>query len=252
MSVSNQSVKVPSRQEKEIPIDDSPFFKSLRKRTQSLYVTKSGKPRKRFNQKDKYQRDILEICLRISSLLETLRLSRFFLAERLDDKLLESHKVNNSAFIRYHIEAYFLRLTTFKDLILKLSNRTYKFEIKENVGLERNLKKQISRDNLTELEQLLIGLDILMKNIEPIRHKIAHGGYHDDIDLILIEAEETINRDNYSALSANKEYLVALNSLLKRNIIDMYNIETMMATYVLLVYKKLYTKRKEIEKGGNL
>lgn len=235
--------------EKEIPIDDSPFYKSLLKRSKKLYLTKSNKPRKRFNEKDLYQRQVLETCLRISALLQTLRLSRLFLGERIDYNLFESHKVKNADFIRYHIESYFLRLTTFKDLILKLLNRTYNLKIKENIGLEKNLKKKIMNSNLMELQKLLLGLNILMSNIEPIRHKIAHGGYHDDVELILIESKETISNDNYSNLSVNKEYLDTLNSLLKRNIIDMYCIELMMARYVLIVYKNLYPKRKEIEKN---
>jgi len=240
---------MPHTKEKEIPIDDSPFFKSLRKRAPKLYLTKSAKPRKHLSAKDSYQKEVLEICLRISSLLETLRLSRFFLSERLDDKIFENHKVKNAAFVRYHIETYFLRLTTFKDLILKLLNRTYKIDLKENVGLERNLKIQIQKNGFTDLEQLLQGLTILMKNVEPVRHKIAHGGYHDDLDLILIESQETISTDNYSSLSQDSEYLKTLSLLLKRNIIDMYGIELMMATYVLLVYKRLLPKRRLIEKS---
>ena len=237
--------------DKEIPIDNSPFYKSLLKRSSKLYLTTSGNPRKKLNQKDIYQRDILEICLRISSLLQTLRLSRFFLGERLEDKIFENHKVKNADYIRYHIETYFLRLTTYKDLILKLFNRTYNLELKENNGLEKNLIKQITNNNYVELDELLKGLNILMTNVEPIRHKIAHGGYHEDIHLILIESKESIIKDNYQDLPNSKEYLQNLNSLLKRNIIDMYGIELMMATFVLLVYKKLYSKRKQIEKNYN-
>ena len=59
------------KKDRDIPIDDSPFFKSLRRRSLKLYLTKSGKLRKPLSQKDTYQRNVLEVCLRISSLLET-------------------------------------------------------------------------------------------------------------------------------------------------------------------------------------
>ena len=237
-----------ARKPKEIPIDDSPFFKSLRKRSKKLYLTKGGKVRRKVNVKETYQRDVLEICLRMSALLETLRLSRFFLDERRNVPADNGFKIKNAAFIRYHIECYFIRITTFKDLILKLIRRVHQFEIKENIGLEGNIKKKAERDNFHDITSLLEGLNILMKNIEPIRHKIAHGGYHDNIDLILIETEEVIRNDNVSSSLTNNQYNLALSRLLTQNIIDMHMIEVMMATFILVVYKKLYPIRRIREK----
>ena len=234
---------------KEMQIENAPFFKSLRKKSTKLYLTKNRRVRKKLSPKETYQRDILEICLRISSLLNTLMLSKLFLEERKYVPVDNDLEIKNAAFIRYHIECYFIRVTTFKDLILKLIKRIYKYPIKENIGLEANLKRKADQDGEKTIAVLLHGLSILMKHIEPIRHKIAHGGYHDDVDLILIESEEVIretNRNN-NALS-NEDYNETLQRLLIKNIMDMELIEFMMTTLILLVYKKMHPIRRIKEK----
>lgn len=237
---------------KEIPIDNSPFLKSLLKRTGKLYFTKSGKIRREFNPKDTYQREILEICLRINSLFETLRLCRFFLGERIDVPADNDLKIKNADFIRYHIECYFIRITTFKDLMLKLYNRVYKFDIKENIGLERNLEKKAKNEGVSDLIQLLEGLSILMSEIEPVRNRITHGGYYDGSDLILIESEETVRNGSERKSLTDDEYNSTLRRFLEKNIIDMYLIEVMKATYLLTAYKILYPIRKAKEKELSL
>lgn len=237
-----------TRTPKEIPIDDSPFFKSLRKRTKKLYFTKTNKIRKRFSQRDTYQREILEICLRLSALLETLRLSRFFIDERRNVPPDNDMKIKNADFIRYHLESYFIRVTTFKDLMLKLYNRVYKFNFSERIALENKIMKRAELENNTTLLHLLEGLSILMTSVKPVRNKIAHGGYHDDLDLILIEGEETIRKSNKNGSFTNEEYNATMKRLLTKNIIDMHMNEVMMATLILLSYKKLHPVRRAKEK----
>lgn len=232
----------------EISLDDTPFYKSLLKRTKNLYLTETGRTRHQLNFYDYYQKNVLEICLRISALLKILRNCRFFLDERRSIPIDNELKIKNADFIRYHIECYFIRMTTFKDLILKLYNRVYGLDVVENAGLEKNLKKRANKDNLSILLDLLEGVSILMQNIEPIRHKIAHGGYYDNVDLIIIESEETIRENNKNKCLKNDEYDLLLKQLLKKNILEMYAIEIEMVTFVILSYKKLYPIRKEKEK----
>lgn len=227
----------------EIKFEDVPFLKSLLKRTQKIYFTKQLKIRNKISPKDIYQRDLLEVCLRLISIIETLRLCRSFLDERL--KIIDSNFViNNGEFIRYHLEYYFLRVTSYKDLILKLMKRTYQFKIKENIGLERNLRKESERNGVEVVSNLLKGLDILMKQIEPIRNNIAHGGYHIDPDLTWIESIEITKRQNLNS----SEYKDILKRLLEKNLYDMELINLMMMTYLLFVFKKLYPVRKIKEK----
>ena len=83
-----------------------------------------------------------------------------------------------------------------------------------------------------------------MEKIIPIRNKIAHGGYHDNIELILFEAKSIASESDEN----RKEYLATIGSLVANNIRDMYLNELMMATYLLLVYDKLLPIRQENEK----
>jgi hypothetical protein len=141
-----------------------------------------------------------------------------------------------------------LRITTYKDLLLKLYNRVYRLQVRENIGLEPNLKKTAARHNNELLAELIERLSILMKSLEPIRHRIAHGGYHMDYDLILIEAEEAGRGSGRSGIMPEEEYAAVQKNLLTRNILEMYEIEKTMATFVIAVFKKLYPVRRLFEK----
>lgn len=226
----------------QLAVEDVTFIKSLLKRSLKLYLTKSGKIRSKLNSKDLYQRNILEICLRLHSTINTLTQSRLFLEEH--KNIIDNSKltINNGEFIRYHIECFFIRVTTYKDLIFKLINKTYDFEIDENIGLERKIRKQAKKLNKPEINELLKGLDIIMDKIAPIRNEIAHGEYYNNTDLILIESSYFAKR------TEDKEYKESLKRILFNSSTSMYGIELMMSSYLKLVYKKLLPIRREIEK----
>lgn len=232
-------------------INNTLFLRSLTKRVRKLYMTKSGKPRRKLNNKDLYQRDILESCLRINAVLKALSQSRTFLDERKDIVNDSSFEINNADFIRYHMESFFLRTTTFKDIILKLINRTCNYGLRENIGLERNLLKITKSKNQKDIIKLLDGLDILIKHVAPIRNSIAHGGYHDDIDLILIESDQS----NPKERTMDDDYSQSLKRLMFKIPVEMYSIELMASACVLLFYKTLLPIRRSIEKemvAGNI
>lgn len=227
----------------QLSLENETFFKSLLKKSIKLYLTKSNRIRKKLNPKDSYQKEILEICLNLHSNINTLNLSRLFLEE---NKLFlnESSQslISKSTFFRYHIECFFIRITSYKDLIFKLINKTYEFKINENIGLEGKVRKEVQKQNIEEIEELLVGLDIIMERIKPIRNELAHGDYYNDIDLTLIQSMETTHRNE------DKEYEDSIKRLLFNNSVSMYGFELMLVTYLKLLYKKLLPKRREIEK----
>ena len=225
----------------QLSVDNETFIKSLRKRSMKLYVTKSGKPRTKLNSKDLYQRNILEVCISIHSTIDTLCLSRLLIEENLKSRN-SIDKFNNGNILRYHIEYFFIKITTYKDLIFKLINKIYDFDIPENIGLERKIRKQIKKQELSEAEKLLEGLDIIMRKITPIRNEIAHGGYLIDVDLTLIE---TMNITKH--IDSN-EYEKARKRFNFNSTVSMYQIELMLSTYLKLIYKKLLPTRRLIEK----
>ncbi|WP_312090662.1 Cthe_2314 family HEPN domain-containing protein [Chryseobacterium sp.] len=227
----------------QFSLENETFIKSLLKKSSKLYLTKSNRIRKKISSKDSYQKDILEVCLRLHSTINTLSFSRLFLEENkifLNDASLLL--INKSDYFRYHIECFFIRVTTYKDLIFKLINKTYDFQINDNIGLEKNIKKEIKAKNIIELTELLTGLDIIMNKIKPIRNELAHGNYLEDLDLTLLQSMETTKRNN------SKEYEDSVKSFLFNSSVSMYGIELMLVTYLKLVYKKLLKKRREIEK----
>ncbi len=223
----------------QLSVENATFIKSLRKRTLKLYVTKSGKPRTRLNEKDLYQRNILEVCCRLHSTINTLSLSRFLLEEEFKSK---NSKGNKGDILRYHIEYFFIKVTTYRDLIFKLINQVYDFEIEENMSLKKKIKKQIKNQNLSEVTTLLDGLDTIMEKIIPIRNKIAHGSYYNDIDLLLIEAM------NITKQTDNNEYKNTIKRFNLTSIFFMYSIELMLAKHLKFVYKTLLPTRRLIEK----
>lgn len=225
----------------QLSVENETFIKSLRKKSPKLYVTKSGKPRTKLNHKDIYQRNIFEICLRLHSSIDTLYLSRFFLEENLKSRN-SIDKFNNGNILRYHIEYFFIKITTYKDLIFKLINKIYDFDIEENIGLERKVRTQIKTRNLSEAVKLLEGLDLIMEKIIPIRNEIAHGGYLNDIDLILIESM------NVTKQTDNDEYEKVIKRFNFNSTISMYQIELMLSAYLILIYKELLSTRRLIEK----
>ncbi len=225
----------------QLSVENETFIKSLRKRTLKLYLTKSGKLRTKLNGKDLYQRNILEVCIRLHSTIDTLCLSRFLLEEGLKSRNSDD-KFNNDDILRYHIECFFMKITTYKDLIFKLINKIYDFDIEENIGLERKIRKQIKNQNLSEATTLLESLDIIMGKIIPIRNKIAHGGYLNDVDLTLIETM------NITKQTGNSEYESVIKRFNFNSTVLMYHIELMLSTYLKLLYKKLLPTRRLIEK----
>lgn len=133
---------------KEITLDETPFLKSLLKLSSQLILDKNSKPRVVYTRHDYYLYEILNICLQIHSLLQILKHSRLFLGERIIRAKKNDSDISNSDFCRYHIETYFLRVTTFKDLVLKLISKTLDFDLKiHNLGLEGNLIKKLNGTN---------------------------------------------------------------------------------------------------------
>ncbi len=225
----------------QLSIENETFIKSLLKRSEKLYLTKTGKIRTKLNRKDLYQRNIFEVCLRLHATIDTLCLCRFFLQENIESKYT-INKFNNGDVLRYHIEYFFLKVTAYKDLIFKLINKVYDFDIEENIGLERKIRKEIKNKNLSKASDLLEGLDIIMGKIAPIRNKIAHGGYFRDVDLTLIESMNITKRTN------SNKYENAIKRFSFNNTVLMYQIELMLSTYLKLIYKELLPIRRLIEK----
>jgi hypothetical protein len=192
---------------------------------------------------EEYQDDIMEIVLRIYTLVELLGVSRILISER--SNLDSNSKIKDGVFFRYNIEAYYLRITSLKDLIFKLINRVYQYNIVENLGLESKIKKKIVVENNEDLSKFMAFFSSFIETIAPLRNNVAHGGYHWDKYLTLIESRGIIRKRK---MSKNDPVYKAFSN---NALFEMYMHEHMIVGIVLYLYTILYpiriSKEKEIQ-----
>jgi len=158
---------------KKPPFDKSSLYKFLLKKAGKLLH--HPKDNIVLSIKDQYRKDVLDICLRITNEFDLLSLSKKLLREKKSRWGSKSNNIKNGEFIRYHLEAYLFRITTIRDLILKLLNRVNKLGLKENSYLEFSIKKKSDQTNNIKLSEHIEIVHSVFQEIKPIRNKIAHG-----------------------------------------------------------------------------
>ncbi|MBB6611775.1 hypothetical protein H7F15_12055 [Pontibacter sp. Tf4] len=165
--------------------------------------------------------------IRIQHTLKSLRLARVFIAERHPfnyNEKKEKSTIQTGEYLRYHIENYFLRVTTYKDQILQLFNLVHALEIKSGLGFEKKLRKKALEHNIHAFDLIVSSVETLIAKVKPIRNKIAHEGYHSDPDLVLSEVGFQFTDDkNANESGLDRDILI---DILKRTIID--NVREMM------------------------
>lgn len=237
------------RREKDIQPEETAFYVSLLKKTTSLYKIENGKLRDNFSELEIYYKQVLEITLRITAVLNALKHSRIFVQSIHSKRVNRKIEPTDAQFLRYHLECYAIRVTSFKDVFLKLINRTYRLDIKENVGLERNILSHAEMRNIEIITGLMQGLNVLMKQLEPQRHRIAHGNYHEDLNLILLESIETRFDNKIKMPKAEmQEYKEARERLIAKNSANMILLEFILQKFMVISFSMLHPVRKVVEK----
>lgn len=141
-------------------------------------------------QQYEYVKNVYKVLFKIRHTLETLQLSRIFIAERHPLSKKITGEMNSSItidkYIRFHLECYFLRITTYKDLTLQLLNTVYQLNEKLGNGLESRLIKKSKGETKEKLMEIVERLNKLISTVQPKRNKVAHEGYYDNSDLSLL------------------------------------------------------------------
>lgn len=237
------------RKKKDISPEETQFYVSLLKKTMVLYRLENGKLRENNSELEIYHKQVLEITLRVTAILNALKYSRLFIQSLVTKRINRLNEPTDAQFLRYHLECYAIRVTSFKDIFLKLINRTYRLDIKENVGLERNITALAEKQNITTITGLLQGLNIVMKQLEPHRHRIAHGNYHEDLNLIMLESIETRFDNKPRMPKANmQEYKASRLRVIGKNCSEMILLELLLQKYMVVSFALLYPVRKSFEK----
>lgn len=199
---------------------------------------------------DIYQKSIYQIWQDISTLYDMLKLSGV-LVDKIRFKKYQINKVYNSDVLNYHLDCYFMRVTSFRDLIHKLINRVYEFGYKENLGLKNNLSKH--RDNVKEVDILLKYLEVMFSELNNLRNTIAHGGSFSDQPLGMLSAGELKGikgLEGFDNLMSDEEYKIRLRgaSLYYSYVIQRSN--KMIYTFLMkIALDGLYKVRVEHEKN---
>ena len=100
----------------------------------------------------------------------TIKLIRF---AHPDIKSFKMTKVDKGDYLKYHFENYFFRLPKLKDQVLQLINILYQLNFKQDPGLEKKIRRH-PKVQQGVMAHLIDYFDEALRNITPLRHRIAH------------------------------------------------------------------------------
>jgi hypothetical protein len=238
---------------KKISYKEHPFFMKMGTLV-ATEITKNGYPQA--SEKFDYLNKVQAQYYRVKHTLDTLILMRVFIAEaHPSSNVNKDSTIKTRDYLRYHIENFFLRITTYKDQIFQLLNDTYEMEIKRGASFERTLIKKAEQQNLPEVLLIIRNTNLLFENtnIINIRNNLAHNGDFRNSDLGMLDGSELLtdtNPDDNDLLSAMGE--IILGKIVKENIDEMTKIEEQMATHffsVLDVLLPMLDRRVESKVG---
>jgi hypothetical protein len=193
--------------------------------------------------KESYCLKVYAALNRVKNILVTLQHSRVMLAEIniISDENYHS-TLSKATVKRYHIEVYFLRLTTYKDLVIQLIAAVNQWIIPGNNGAGAKLGKLASAVGKTYVAPLLTTLDNMLSTAKPIRNLIAHEGSTSDPDVLMPELfhdlkafietlPSSISREGID-LPDDNIFAVYESLATAKSINDMMENEEHMATYL--------------------
>lgn len=170
---------------------------------------------------------------------KTLQIARILIAEIHPAVNRYSSSIKPADYVRYNIENYFLRLTTYKDLILKFIDAVYNWKLKTNVQFSANLQKKIKEIQNINLETITISLGNLMQTVNPIRNKIAHEGSINS-DIVFIEGADYLKEAIPEIAFDRHGRDVYFKKIIEDNLGEMLKIEEDLGTNLLTVLDVLY------------
>ncbi len=164
---------------------------------------------------------------RIKHTIETLGLIRVLIAEKHPlSKVTSTSTISKGEFLRYNIENYFLRISTYKDQIFQLIDCVLELNIKKGIGFQGRLEKKAKDDSIDFVKVIIDNLNTLFANVKPVRDKIAHQGYFHDSDIGLIETGYDIVESEPDRKDLTRDDMDNILSVfISKNIIEMRRIE---------------------------
>ncbi|MBN8837202.1 MAG: hypothetical protein J0I09_08085 [Sphingobacteriia bacterium] len=214
-------------------INDHVFFIVLLKE-----LAKVGKGTRK-GAKQRYIFNVNHEVVAIKRSFETLQIARILVAEQHPQINKFSSAVKPADFLRYNIENYFLRITVYSDLVLSLINQVYQWNIKKDLSFKKNLGVKARETDNIPVKKIIRQLDKLMKNVKPIRNRIAHEGSLRS-DIVLLEASDQIEDATPGQGISKEQRDLLFKQMIESNLQEMLAIEEDLATDLLLVFDTIY------------
>lgn len=219
-----------------VAFDDHEVVNKILTDTVKAYHTKELNPIK-FN----YCRSVQSDISKIYSTLKTIQLVRILIAE--EHPIIDKRKgssIERNQFLRYNLENYFLRITTYKDQVLHAMNSLLQLEVNSGNNFTNRLKSKATQQNIPEVDLAIQNLDKLFSSVQHIRNKVAHEGGYDNIDLGMLELA-SIAKENFDIEAVSKSDYDTLHAMLIiENIKEMMQIEEDLTSNLYAVLRSFY------------
>ncbi|PWS28583.1 hypothetical protein DHW03_01650 [Pedobacter yonginense] len=200
-----------------------------------------------------YCQQVMGDFAKIKKVLKDLVMARQLIAALHHDSGVPPHpNISREMQLKYHIENFFLKITTYKDLVLKLIDAVYIWKLPRGAnGFENMLLKCADKQGVEGIKTIVENLKILFSTVKVIRNKIAHEGSLNNVDVELLEIHKGIKEmlDENPVLKAKGPQLLPsdvideyLGITIIGNLSEIQKIEEDLATNLLSNLDFLYEK----------
>jgi hypothetical protein len=190
------------------------------------------------SKKEAYFYEAFLLLLSIDSAFDDLELNGKFISQYHNKDLLDIQAVGRNAYLKYHLEYFYLEISTIYDLSLKLINAICKLNLN---GMQINYSNIIKCEFISEkVKSFVTEFDLEIKNIKSIRNSITHSNKFDDknIELLMLiefakqnsqneiilklinDSGDFINQQSYSKII---EFTTATKQITYEYITNLYN-----------------------------
>jgi hypothetical protein len=181
---------------------------------------KLTKPLSILSQKEEYCNNVLMLLFKIDSAFDDLELNRKFISQYQNRDLFEILDIDENAFLKYHLEHFYLQIPTIFDLSLKLINIVYKLDLN---GIGINYKEIIKRVEVQDnIKSLMSQFYTQIIKIKEVRNEITHSNVFDEknIDLLRLTKHLKESSKNGSITKLINEKGVLINEQAYNNILE--------------------------------
>lgn len=192
------------------------------------------------SEKEEYCHDILMLLFKIDSAFNDLDLNKKFVCQYQNKDLFEILDIDKSTYLNYHLEYFYLKISTIYDLSLKLINAIYKLNLN---GMKINYKNIIKCESVSvDIKGLVINFNNKIVSVRVIRNDITHSNElnEDNIERLKLTKHLKENSKNESIKKLISKIGVLIDDQAYNNIQEfMSNTEQITFEYLKKLFNHL-------------